>query len=122
MSFKPGEKTTQTFLSLLNEFSVGQMWCFIWRAAKDAAAYYQRGGVSKKQAANSVVGSVQRQTERAIAGEWEVPNYRRIPQIPNSLVTQVLFVTALKIGDNWMEYSLKQWGNQSMSNKSNTNE
>ena len=98
------------------------MWCFIWRAAKDAAAYYQRGGVSKKQAANSVVGSVQRQTERAIAGEWEVPNYRRIPQIPNSLVTQVLFVTALKIGDNWMEYSLKQWGNQSMSNKSNTNE
>ena len=113
MSFTPGEKTTQTFLSLLNDFSVGQMWCFIWRASKDAAAYYQRGGVSKKQAANSVVGSIQRQAERAIAGEWDVPNYRRIPQIPVSMITQVLFVTALKIGDNWMEYSLKLWGNKS---------
>ncbi len=109
MSFNPGEKTTQTFLPLLSDFSVGQIWCFIWRAAKDAAAYYQRGGISRQQAANSVVGSIQRQAERALAGEWVVPNYRRIPQIPVSLVAQVLFVTALKIGDNWMEYSIKKW-------------
>ena len=109
MSFNPGEKTIQTFLSLLNDFSVGQMWCFIWRAAKDAAAYYQRGGISRQQAANSVVGSIQRQAERALAGEWIVPNYRRIPQIPISMITQVLFVTALKMDDNWMEFPLKKW-------------
>jgi len=109
MSFNPGDKTTQTFLSLLNDFSVGQMWNFIWRAAKDAAAYYQRGGISKQQAANSIVGSIQRQGERALAEKWEVTNYRRIPQIPVSIVTQVLFVTALQIGDNWMEISLKGW-------------
>jgi len=109
MSFTPGDKTTQTFLSLLNDFSVGQMWNFIWRAAKDAAAYYQRGGISKQQAANSVVGSIQRQGERALAEKWEVTNYRRIPQMPVSIVTQVLFVTALKIGENWMEIPLKGW-------------
>ena len=109
MSFTSGDKTTQTFLSLLNDFSVGQMWNFIWRAAKDAAAYYQRGGISKQQAANSIVGSIQRQGERALAEKWEVANYRRIPQIPVSVVTQILFVTALKIGDNWMESSLKDF-------------
>ncbi len=117
MTFQPGDKTTQTFLSLLNDFSVGQMWSFIWRAAKDAAAYYQRGGISKQQAANSVIGSIQRQGERALAENWEVPNYRRIPQLPVSMVSQVLFVTALKIGDNWIECSLK---NQISSKPNNT--
>lgn len=109
MSFTPGDKTTQTFLSLLNDFSVGQMWNFIWRAAKDAAAYYQRGGITKQQAANSIVGSIQRQGERALAEGWEVTNYRRIPQIPISMITQVLFITALKIGDSWMGFPLKNW-------------
>jgi hypothetical protein len=107
--FNTGEKTNQTILSLLDDFSVGQVWNFIWRAAKDAAAYYQRGEVPKRQAANSVVGNIQRSAERAIAEGWEVKSYKRNYDFPVSAVTQVLFITALKIGEDWMAVPLKAW-------------
>jgi len=100
--FNPGEKTKQTFVRLLDDFSVGQMYNFIWRAARDAAAFYQRGGVSLTHAANTIVGNIERQADRAIASGWEVANYRRIPQCPESMVTHVLFYNALKLGDDWM--------------------
>lgn len=45
--FAPGEKTNLTFGNLLEEYSVAQMYNFIWRAAKDAASFYLRERVNK---------------------------------------------------------------------------
>jgi hypothetical protein len=99
LPFNPGEKTNLMFENLLEEYSVAQAYNFIWRAAKDAAAFYQRGGVNKQHAANTVVGAIQRQAERALSEGWEVKAYHRDFRCPQSMIGQVLFNTALQIGD-----------------------
>jgi hypothetical protein len=100
LPFSPGEKTHMMFSQLLEEYSVAQVYNFIWRAAKDAAAFYQRGGVNKQHAANTVVGAIQRQAERASSEGWEVKAYRRDFRCPQSMISQVLFNTALQMGDS----------------------
>ena len=50
--FSPGKKTTQYLKYALQYFSTAQVFNTIWRSAKDAAAYYQRGNISRRQAAN----------------------------------------------------------------------
>lgn len=100
LSFNPGEKTILVFKNLLVNFSVSQAYSMIWRAAKDAAAFYVRKNVPKKHAANTVVGSIQRYAERAKAEGWEVTKYGRDRRCPQSLISQVLFNTVLQIGDD----------------------
>jgi len=97
--FTAGEKTRHVVRSLLNTFSVAQIYNFSWRAAKDAAAFYMRKDVSKQHAANTVPGSIQRMSERAIAEGWEVKPYGRNFKVPQSMVSQVLYNTTLRIGD-----------------------
>src|SRR5574341_151427 len=53
--FSPSEKTTQYLEFALEHYSTAQVYNTIWRAAKDAAAYYQREGISKRQAANAAI-------------------------------------------------------------------
>ncbi len=98
-TFSPGDKTHLVIDSLLREYSVGQVYSFIWRASKDAAAFYVREKVNKQHAANTVVGNLQRQGERAKAEGWEVKPYRRDRRCPESVISQVFFNTALQIGE-----------------------
>lgn len=98
--FTPGEKTTQYLEYALEHFSTAQVFNTIWRAAKDAAAYYQREeGVSKRQAANAAIASIQRISERAVAENWEIKPYGRNYKCPQALVSEVLYNFALKLGD-----------------------
>lgn len=98
--FSPGEKTTQYLEFALEHFSTAQVFNTIWRAAKDAAAYYQREeGISKRQAANAAIASIQRISERAVAENWEIKPYGRNYKCPQALVSEVLYNFALKLGD-----------------------
>jgi len=98
-TFNPGDKTHLVVDSLLQEYSVGQIYNFIWRASKDAAAFYVRERVNKQHAANTVVGNLQRQAERAKVEGWEVKPYRRDRRCPESVISQVFFNTVLQIGE-----------------------
>ena len=62
--FRAGPKTRQVIENALVSYSVAQVYNFVWGAARDAAAYYMRESIPKKQAANSVVGSIQRRAGR----------------------------------------------------------
>lgn len=97
--FTPGEKTRHVVSSLLSRFSVAQIYNFSWRAAKDAAAFYMRKDISKKHAANTVPGAIQRMSEKAIAEGWDIKLYGRNFKVPQSMVSQVLYNTTLQIGD-----------------------
>jgi len=97
--FSPGEKTTQYLEYALEYFSTAQVFSFIWRSAKDAAAYYQRGSISKRQAANSAISAIQRSTERAISNGWNVKPYGRNFNCPQSVISEVLYNSALRFGD-----------------------
>ncbi|MBD3309536.1 hypothetical protein GF348_24365 [candidate division KSB3 bacterium] len=98
--FSPGKKTRQYLEFALSSFSTAQVFNTIWRAAKDAAAYYQREDVSRRQAANSAIASIQRISERAIAEGWEIKPFGRNFQCPQSIISRVLYDTALKLGED----------------------
>jgi len=98
-NFTVGEKTTQIVKSLLNDLSVSQTYNFCWRAAKDAAAFYLRSRVPRQQAANIVPGSIQRMFERAAVEGWDVRPFQRNFNVLQCMVSQVLYNTTLKIGD-----------------------
>ena len=99
LPFTPGEKTIHMFQEVLEHYSVSQIYSFIWRAAKDAAAFYTREQVAKSHAANTVVGAIQRAAERAHANGWDVNHYGRDRRLPESILSQVLFNRVLQVGD-----------------------
>jgi hypothetical protein len=84
LNLRVGEKTTLVLEETLERFSIGQTYNFIWRAARDAAAYFQRGDVPRAQAANSAIGRIQRQAERAIVDCWDVKHFGRDWRCPQS--------------------------------------
>jgi hypothetical protein len=97
--FNPGKKTRQYLEFALGSFSTAQVFNIIWRAAKDAAAYYQRAEISKKLAANSAIASIRRSAERAIAEGWELKPFGRNYQCPQTHISHVLYNTTLKLGE-----------------------
>jgi hypothetical protein len=101
--FTPGEKTTQYLEFALQHFSTGQVYNIIWRAVKDAAAFYMRGDVSKKHAANVAVSAIQRSAERAIAENWDLKPYRRNYKTTQSIVSEVFYNFASMLGDAGFE-------------------
>jgi hypothetical protein len=86
-------------LTSISRFTIGQAYNFIWRAARDAAAFYVRENTSKAHAVNIVPGSIQRAAERAVAEGWTVKAFRRDRRVPESHVSHVLFTMALKLPD-----------------------
>lgn len=99
LELNPGEKTMQNLQRALQRFSSAQVFNVIWRAGRDAAAYYQRGGVSRRQAANAAVAALERLPERAAAEGWDLKPFGRNYQLPQSIVSEVLYNLALQLGD-----------------------
>jgi hypothetical protein len=97
--FSPGEKTVYVLSKLLERLSVAQVNNIVWGAVTGAASLYLRGGISKKQAANSVVGGIERKFDRALANGWEIEPYGRNYRLPASVLSEILFNTILKSDD-----------------------
>jgi hypothetical protein len=99
LPFKSGEKTLALLADMLETFSVGQAYNFIWRAARDAAAYKARERVPAARAANSAVGYIQRNMERARAEGWQMKPYGRDRRLPVSAVSHTFFTVAMQVPD-----------------------
>lgn len=99
LQYSPGEKTFLVLNKGLESYSVAQMYNFIWRAVKDAAAFYVRNRVPRVHAAKTVVANIERQIERSISNEWNVTAYRRNFDYPQSVLSRVLFNSVLKTDD-----------------------
>lgn len=99
LPFRAGDKTNFVLGNVLESFSVAQVWGMIWRAGRDAAAFYMRRGSTREHAANTVVGSIQRQAERALAEGWDLQSFRRDRRLPRSVLSEVFFGKALRTGD-----------------------
>lgn len=94
-----GEKTVVTFKAMLEDLSVAQIYNIVWVAARNAAAYYQRGGVSKQQAANSMVGGCRTRADKAKVEGWAIKPYGRNFERPRSELSHVLHDAFLRIGE-----------------------
>lgn len=106
--FSPGEKTQHILRQCLESFSVAQIYNFIWRAARDAAAYYMRSNVSKKQAANTVVRSISRSLEQALAHDWDVKAFSRNYDLPQSSLSHIIFNILLGSDDGGFKQPLHE--------------
>ncbi|MEU4636002.1 restriction endonuclease [Micromonospora chalcea] len=104
LEFAPGQKTDDVFRRALKWYSIGQVFYFIWRAAKESAAYRVREKVPAKQAANSAVTRISADVDRAYAQGWQVSVYRRDSRLPLSTLSHLLFVRSLDLDDP-MAYS-----------------
>lgn len=104
LEFTPGKKTDDVFRRALRWYSIGQVFYFIWRAAKESAAYRVRDKVPAKQAANSAVTRISTEVDRAYAQGWQVNVYRRDSRLPLSMVSHLLFARSLNLDDP-MAYS-----------------
>jgi hypothetical protein len=98
-AFSPGEKTHKVFDIILNDFSVSQIYGIIWRAVASASKSYLESSISKKHAANSVIGACERYAENAKINGWDLKQYNRIKDLPQSILSEFYFNRVLSIGD-----------------------
>ncbi len=103
LALSPGEKTLLVLNNTLEDYAVSQVFNFIWRAVRDAAAFYMRESVPKQHAANTVVGAIQRYAERAKSEAWEVKPFRRNYNLPQSMVSRVFSDAVMQFGDEGFE-------------------
>lgn len=99
LAFVPGDKTRIVLGQVLDTYSVAQAYNLIWRAGRDAAAFYMRAAVNRRHAANTVVGSIQRQLDRALANNWNITAFHRNFSRPQSVLSQVVFNFCLRTDD-----------------------
>lgn len=104
LDFTPGQKTDDVLRRALKWYSIGQVYYFVWRAARDSAAYFARENVSSKQAANSAITRISADIDRAYAQGWDVSVYQRDARLPLSTLSHILFSRALCLDDP-MAYS-----------------
>lgn len=95
----PGEKTYKMFELLLEDFSVSQIYCIIYKQIAEATRLYMEKGITKRHAANSVIGGCMRFAERAKINGWNLFSYNRIRELPSSELSQFYFYQVLKIGE-----------------------
>ena len=96
---EPQNSGCKTFEILLDDFSVSQIYGIIWKAVADASMLYLEKGITKKHAANSVIGACERYAERAKMNGWALTEYSRIRDLPQSALSSFFFNRVLGIGD-----------------------
>ncbi len=99
LGYRVGEKTRAMVTAALEVFSVAQVCNVLFRAARDAAACYQRGGVSRDHAAKTVVGSFQRLMLKSTTNDWVVAPIRRNFNLPQSVLSRLLYNRLLGTDD-----------------------
>lgn len=105
LGYRAGDKTRAMIVTALQTFTVAQVCNVLYRAARDAAAFYQRGGVSRDHAAKTVVGSFERLMEKTTANEWIVTPFRRNFNLPQSVLSRLLYNRLLGTDDGGFSHS-----------------
>ena len=96
--------TGSIFHSLLDHFSVSQIYGIIFRSIDSAKQWYQELEGYKKVYTNAVLFSAvegcNKYGKRAILGDWELKKYDRIADCQQSMISEFFFNRVLKIGDS----------------------
>lgn len=106
--FSPGEKTMIVLHELTEEFSISQGMNIIYGAVKSAAAYAMKDNISRNQAANSVIGTIQRRIEKIRQENWDTKKFGRNYDLPQSIIERVLYSKIVNGDDAAFDLSLKE--------------
>lgn len=108
LPLSPGAKTQQVLSQSLERFSVAQVYTLIENATRDAAANYMRRLITKEQAANSVVTAISRKLEQSLTDVPKVESTCRSNKRPQSLLSRMIFNTALGTDDGGFKQPLHE--------------
>lgn len=89
--FSPGEKTWEILNAMARSRPIGEGYNLIWRAARDAAAFYVREGCPAKRATGYAIGVLRRSFENAEAQGWSLKAFSRDWNLPRSEVAHVFY-------------------------------
>ena len=106
LSYDFGSKTFSVLKTGLENFSVAQMYSFIWSASTNASAFQARNRVSRDHAAKTVVWDLERKIERALVNKWEIKSYWRHYKLPQSILSRILFNSILWTDDGWFNIQI----------------
>lgn len=98
VEYSPGEKTISVLSDLINDYSVSQIYTIIYRSTNNALRFQAERDVSRKHAANTIIGNAQSFAERAKVNKWDVQRYNRLKELPESALSKFFFERILKIG------------------------
>ncbi|WP_373033326.1 hypothetical protein [Sulfurovum sp.] len=98
-SSKIGDKTIMTIAKTLEDYSVSQVFNFLWSAVKNAAAFKQKSGISQSHAINSIPGNILKRHEFALKEGWDIKGYNRDYNLPQSTISEIVSNRILNIGD-----------------------
>ncbi len=96
-----GEKTKRVFTDLLNDFSISQIYNFIWGSVTSTVAYQVRKGLNRRHTANLIPGSCQNRAEKAKCENWVIKEYRRDVSVPMSTRVSLFSNVATELGDSF---------------------
>lgn len=106
---REGEKTLITLSEALAHFSLSQVCWIISNRLRYASDMYRQGQAhGLKHASNQVISGISGYVERAIANKWDVTRYRRDNDLPQSVLSRVVFNLILKTDDGGFNYNLDE--------------
>lgn len=97
--YHAGVKTIATIMDMHKNFATSQIFAIIGRSVSNSAKYYLKEKVTKKRAANTVVGRCQNFAERALIEKWNVIKYHRPYLLPQSALSEFFFNRVTKLGE-----------------------
>jgi len=105
LPFRVGEKTEHVLTMAMQNYSIGQVFAIIWRAARSASDYLVRSGCPKRQAANVVPGAMESFMQRAQGNGWNVDPFKRPGKQSQSVLSRVVFNQILGLPDGAFSFN-----------------
>lgn len=101
LEFSAEQKTRTVLKELLCQYSVAQIYGFIYYAVKDAAAFYQsRNSNGRRHASNTIPGKIKGRADLCTANLWEARPFHRDNRAPRSTISQYFFDSLLRLEDD----------------------
>ena len=98
-TFNPGEKTIRVFEELIEHFSVSQIYNIIYRSIANSTQRYQANEITKIHAQNSVITACESYGQRAVTNGWNLTNYSRLKDLPETSISKVIFTSVMRIAE-----------------------
>ncbi|MDH9183891.1 hypothetical protein PYL43_04010 [Staphylococcus epidermidis] len=92
-----GEKTRRTFERIVDNFSLSEIFYIIQKSIANGTKLYQSGEYTKTHAINIVKREISNYSERVLANKWSLTGYNRDYNLPESMLSKILFNNIMKI-------------------------
>lgn len=107
--FNPGEKTRFYLAEMLKDYSVREVYYFIYMAIKSASRLYLEGGISKTYATNIAVKTCKTYADKAKEEHWTFTPYNKPANLFSPASFSFFFNNVVRIGES-QPYSLPNFG------------